>query len=297
MRGFYDKLIVVVFALLPCLCAAASTHIQIPMAQQQRSECFRDMTFAAINCNSLNLSSANKPSQLRKIYAIAKMQCDVIFLSDIRLSKKRTSGCIADLKNNFLTNPYESYSLYYNSSMNKRGVGILLKCGLHFSEIDRKADPGENYLAILIENTEGKKMIVVSIYGPNTHNQQFFTALCADVASLGDYPVIKAGDWNCTYDTAPVAANIDCFNMADVPNLRHSMYVNELCENLNLADPLRFLRPDAREFSYVSKNAARQTRSRIDFFLVSNDSLACVNNCTIDVTRLTKAFDHNTIST
>jgi len=45
----------------------------------------------------------------------------------------------------------------------------------------------------------------------------------------------------------------------------------------------------------VSKNAARPTRSRIDFFLVSTQLLPEIQPCSIDITRLSKAFDHNAV--
>jgi len=102
------KSFAVVFALTQL--AAASAQTAVERMQQQNYDCFSGMKFASVNCNSLNLSSANKPVQLRKIYAIAKLNCDVIFLSDTRLSKKSTSGCIADLRNNFTTNPYAQYT-------------------------------------------------------------------------------------------------------------------------------------------------------------------------------------------
>jgi len=173
------------------------------------------MSFSAVNCNSLNLSSANKPTQMKKIYAIAKMRSDVIFLSDIRLSKKSTSGCVIDLKNNFLTNPYESYALYFNSSMNKRGTGILIKSSLGISEINRYCDTDENFLVLLAESSKGKRVILASIYGPNSYKPQFFNALKNAVRNCGNLPVIIAGDWNCTVSQDPAADNIDCFNMAE----------------------------------------------------------------------------------
>jgi len=153
----------------------------------------------------------------------------------------------------------------------------------------------ENFLALLLEDPTGNRFIICSIYGPNSYNPQFFNLLRTDIRQLGNYPVVIGGDCNCTPSTDPINVNINCFNMIDVPNARQSQLVAELCDELNLADPFRFLHPNKSEFSYVAKNAARPTRSRIDFFLISRTILTEVFYCEIDMTRLTKAFDHNVI--
>jgi len=274
---------------------AASAQNNNSLATMDGTNFFKDLKISALNCNSLNLSATNKPAQLRKIYAIAKMKSDIILLSDTRLSKKSTSGCVRDLTNNFTTNPYASYRLIYNSTMNKRGTAILIKSGNDISDIATKKDGEENYLALLLQNREGKRAIVVSIYGPNTTNPRFFANLAADVLSLGNYPVLIAGDWNCTVSRDPVQINLDCFNMADIPNARHTELLAQLCDTLKVSDPFRFLWPEKEAYTYVSKNTVRQTRSRIDFFLISDDSLQSVHKCDIDITRLGRAFDHNAI--
>ena len=44
-----------------------------------------ELTFSSINCNSLNMSSAGKHNQTVKLYGVAKLKTDIIFMSDIRL--------------------------------------------------------------------------------------------------------------------------------------------------------------------------------------------------------------------
>jgi len=291
---FKLNLVISIVFLLSDWCVAAFAQTADVMQGPAEALSLAGLSFSSINCNSLNLSSANKPTQLKKLYAIAKLRSDVIFLSDVRLSKKSTSGCISDLRNNFLTNPYESYTLFYNSTMNKRGTGILIKSSLGLSEIAKKCDPDENYIVLLAESPQGKRIILASIYGPNTHKPNFFTNLRNDVLSFGGLPIIIGGDWNCTISTEPAATNIDCFNMTNTPNDRHSALIYDFCETLEVSDPFRFLYPNKEEYSYVSKNTVRPT-SRIDFFLNSTQLLPEVQTCSIDITRLSKAFDHNAI--
>ena len=68
---------------------------------------------------------------------------------------------------------------------------------------------------------------------------QFFCArLTHDIISLGNHPIILGGDWNCTYSNDVIANNIDCHNLRNLLNARHSRLLSNLCENLQLLNPL-----------------------------------------------------------
>jgi hypothetical protein len=73
------------------------------------------------------MSAAGKNNQALKIYGITKLRTDVILLSDIRVRNRNLVSVEEDLKNMFLNNPYGQYNLWFNSTSNKRGVGILIK--------------------------------------------------------------------------------------------------------------------------------------------------------------------------
>ena len=73
------------------------------------------------------MSTINKSMQKNKLYGITKLRTDIIFISDLRLSNRNLGSNIEELKGNFLMNPYGAYKFFYNSSMNKRGIGILIK--------------------------------------------------------------------------------------------------------------------------------------------------------------------------
>ena len=259
------------------------------------SDKFFNLKFSAVNCNSLNMANSTKIAQMKKIYSLAQINSDIIFLSDIRISQKNKSSGIKLLRKNFLTNPFKSYDFHYNSSMNKRGVGFLIKQDLSLSELNRISDVEENFLALLLQDQEGNKIIIVSIYGPNNKNETFFTNLDRSLTTLGKYPTIIGGDWNCTYSTEPVQNNIDCLNMVEVPNMRHSLLMRTLCDKHELSDPFRYLWPNRQDFTFVPRNDFQTNRSRLDFFLVSRDSLNHIQKCEIDHTTLNKSFDHKTI--
>jgi hypothetical protein len=133
-------------------------------------------TVSSINCNSLNLSQSAKWNQTLKICGITKLKSDIIFLSDIRVSNKNLVSAADDLTRLFQNNPYGKYEFYYNSTMNKRGVGILIKCALQTEVIAKRFTPDENVilLHVKIANTE---VILISIYGPNSGDAVFFENL------------------------------------------------------------------------------------------------------------------------
>jgi len=254
-----------------------------------------NLTFASINCNSLNMSSSSKLLQHAKLYGAAKLKTDVIFLSDIRLSNRNLVSNFNNIATIFRVNPYASYRFLHNSTQNKRGTGILIKHDIPFTERARRSDPDENYILLMAE-IKGNNLILGSIYGPNNHDNEFFTSLQRDIASLGDFFTVLGGDWNCTLSCNNIDNNIDCINMATPPNLRHSNYVSTLCENLNLMDPFRALHPLRRDFSYVPRAVGQLNRSRIDFFLVSRDLIPSVTECEICPHLQSKLFDHKAIT-
>jgi hypothetical protein len=91
------------------------------------------LSFACINVNSLNMSQANKPAQLRKLYGVLKLKTDIIFISDTRISNRNLISSENDLTSIFRNNQYGSYSTFFNSTSNKRGVGILISNKISYS--------------------------------------------------------------------------------------------------------------------------------------------------------------------
>jgi exonuclease III len=237
------------------------------------------------------MASINKPAQMRKIYGILKLKSDFIMLSDVRISNRNMVSSYQELVSIFRNNQYGSYSTFFNSTKNKRGVGILINNSLTFSELARRDDPEENYLLLRIR-IRGTTVIIGSVYGPNNYDNDFFNRLHHDIVSLGNYLVILAGDWNATYSSLPVEANPDCLNMANIPNLRHTEMIIDLCESLNLLEPYRSLQPYGKNFTFCPRTAGAINRSRIDFFLISDTLLDIVAECSVLDHLQSSMFDH-----
>jgi exonuclease III len=241
------------------------------------------------------MSNSAKWNQALKICGITKLKSDVIFLSDIRISNKNLVSSSKDLEHYFVNNPYEKYDFFFNSSRNKRGTGILLKKNCSYQILHQRAADDENSL-LLHANFKGTEIILISIYGSNNNDDGFFVQLDTWLTEFGNLPVIIGGDWNATYSTDRVEFNIDCLNMARLPNLSHSNKINELCEKFELMDPYRTLYPDKKDFTYVPRQVDSHNKSRVDFFLISEGLLDIVKDCTILPNLQNKLFDHKAIT-
>ncbi len=210
-------------------------------------------------CSKFRKSYTPPAARIRvKIYGITKLKTNIIFLSDIRLSNKSGVTDTASVSRNFLVNPYCSYKFFYNSSLNKRGVGILIKNSIPISDVLCIKDPEENFLLLRLV-IKGKTLILGSIYGPNNNDRNFFS-------HLGDYLfdevdrfiIILGGNWNCTFSTEAVNDNIDILNMHNSPNAPHSVALREMCVCLKLADPFRILYPLRHDFTYVPRCVSKK---------------------------------------
>jgi exonuclease III len=257
-----------------------------------------ELSVSCINCNSLNSSLGSDFNRNLKVNGITKLGSDVIFLSDTRLGNKSLVSCAEEVSKLFATNLNGSYDFFFNSTRNKRGVGILLNKSLPFSVQEQKADREENFLLLKVL-LRGETIILGSVYGPNNQNLEFFHSLKRNIRSLSEnnsIPVLLGGDWNCTLSADPVDINIDTYNMRSLPNLQHSLILNEMCNDLDLIDPFRLLHFDKIDFSYAPRSEAMRNKSRIDFFLISGGLSRRVNQCHICPTLQNRLFDHRAVN-
>jgi hypothetical protein len=141
-----------------------------------------NISVSSINCNSLNCSISSKQNQNLKINGITKLSSDIILLGDIRLSNKNLTLCADEVKKLFLVNMFDAYELIYNSSLNKRGVGILINKKLCFTLQNIINDQEENFLLakLLIQ---GECIVIGSVYGPNSQN----IAFCSKRGNPGNF--------------------------------------------------------------------------------------------------------------
>jgi exonuclease III len=193
----------------------------------------------------------------------------------------------------FLTNSSKSYNFFYNSSKNSRGVGILFDNSLNIVIKDTYKDSMENILGFNVD-IDGISVYIASVYGPNDNDKDFFNDLAGMLSKYPNIPYIIGGDWNATYSTADVRANIDIINMQSPPSRLRSGWLNDISCSFSLVDPYRALHPTRRDFTFLPKGS-KKNRSRLDYFLISHNILQSVRSCTISESLACSLFDHKAV--
>jgi len=247
--------------------------------------CLAGISFCIQNCNSLNVTTIK--NQDIKISAVVNYGTDVILLSDTRMNGK-------DL---ILSEKFRlRYKMYANSTRNSRGVAVLISNNIHHEVLETIRDPDENYilLRLVIRDTE---LIIGSVYGPNVDAgcEIFYDNLQNRLAAWRNVPIIIGGDWNATYSDLDVNENPDVLFMRNIPSRIRSGMVGELCRAVSVTDPFRTLNPDLKEFTYNPSGVLRKNRSRIDFFLITDDLYAQLEKCNIAQGYCKKTFDHKPV--
>jgi exonuclease III len=255
------------------------------------------VSFDIQNCNSFNLAGLSSNLDL-KIAAITTNGADIIFLSDTRLVSLQGVSASQRLKNCLRDCSIKKYELISNSTMNSRGVAVLVSTEIDFTVSNNFRDIDENFL-ILECTINGVRYGIGAVYGPNNTSRSFYNGLSTVIRTLqasGITNLVIGGDWNTTWDRRPVTENIDTFCMAGLPNAKNSELLENMCNEFGLIDPFRALYPDRREYTYLPFGNVRLNRSRLDFFIISNTMLDMVHDCTVDCSLKCKLFDHKCVT-
>jgi hypothetical protein len=84
--------------------------------------------------------------------------------------------------------------------------------------------------------------------------------------------------------------------MASIPSKKRSLKIATLARSLNLTDPYRFFNPEKRDFTFIPNILNNRNRSRLDFFLISEDLIPDCKNATIPHALSSKLLDHKQIA-
>ena len=133
----------------------------------------------------------------------------------------------------------------------------------------------------MVGTVAGDNVAIGAVYGPNDDTVALFNFLNTVLPDFRDHAIIIGGDWNTTVSSLPPEINPDIFNMRAIPSQTRSDWLNEVITRNKLTDPFRYLNPNLMDFSYNPYGNARKNRSRIDFFLVSENILGCAKKCEI----------------
>jgi exonuclease III len=183
---------------------------------------------------------------------------------------------------------------YHNSPTSSRGVGILVSKNLNFIKNGEFKDRKGNLLLIKAQ-INSYEIVIGAIYGPNDNDANFFRDLEFGMDQLGCNKILVGGDWNATWDPRPAENNIDVINMASIPSRFRTEQIKRIAAKFGLTDPFRALHPIRREFTYIPNARINLNRSRIDFFLISENEIPHVTDASIIPALSSTSFDHKKI--
>ena len=105
--------------------------------------------------------------------------------------------------------------------------------------------------------------MIVSLYGPNRDNPEFYAELEERISEVGFENLITGGDWNLVLDFT-----LDYYNYKHFNNAKAQEQVENLMINLDLLDIWREIHPEMRRYTWRRNTPLQQ--SRLDFFLISD---------------------------
>jgi exonuclease III len=231
----------------------------------------------------------------KKIATLLNTGADIILLSDIKLNSSIQSHATNDILKQI---SYKNYDMVHNSLYASRGVGILFKKNIGLVINSKRADRSGNLLGVRC-TVDDCQLTLISVYGPNDNNREFYADLRGIIDDLnGDNNILTiiGGDFNSTWDTSPANENIDVINMHQIPSRERSIKIREIADLYKLTDPFRFLYPTRSDFSYIPNARGNRNRSRIDQFMISESHINIVKDCTIGCNRLSTMFDHKPVN-
>ena len=237
------------------------------------------VTIVAQNVRSFNCADRSFKKAKSKICNLLSSNPDILFLSEIKLSKKQTKLNLERLAKLAKNGPY---TCYFNSNTNARGVGIIVKNQFCDKVEQVYADPDENGLILKCQKKD-LEIFLIGLYLPNQQDQ--VRKLVDLIPSNAN--IILAGDLNTVLDlNADVKNNVDLVNRPQIPNIQTSKLINALIEKHSLVDTFRVKNPNVFQASHYSKNGG----ARLDHILISkNLSNRCDN---MFYKKFHKDFDH-----
>ena len=155
-----------------------------------------------------------------------------------------------------------------------RGVAILLNNNFEYKIKNERIDDIGNMICLDIEIEEKFTVSMINIYGPNVDSPGFYSELDEYISlSTSDF-VIICGDFNLLQDF-----ELDCCNYRALNNQNARKELLNLKDVHNLSNPWRIHNPHVSTFTWFKKNPIK--KSKLDFFLISNELLSLVENISI----------------
>lgn len=201
---------------------------------------------------SWNVKGLNGPTKRGKIFAhLKKLKSEIIYLQETHL-------CSSDhlrLKKSWVGQIFHS-----NFNSKERGTAILINKNIQFMSSSVIADPQGRYI-IVSGSLYHVPVLLVNVYAPNWDDVSFINKLISLLPDLNSHLLIFGGDINCVMDPS-----LDRSNPKSLSNSKMAQALSTFMDQVGSVDPLRFLFPHSKVYSYFSQ--VHHSYSRIDYFFL-----------------------------
>lgn len=226
-----------------------------------------------LTCISWNVRGINSPIKRKKILTYLKRQSvDIALIQESHLT---------DLEHLKLRRDWVGSVFYSSYSSNARGVALLIHKNINFKlNLIERDKEGRFLLVDCVLNTH--RVTLVNIYGPNYDDPGFFQNLLMKLAAI-EGPCIVGGDFNLV-----LKPSLDRSSPRPVSLSKAAVVLKQGIKDIGMEEVWRTLHPKQKDFSCYS--ITHNTYSRIDMFLVAQDMISSIKDCSY----LAATFsDHN----
>lgn len=214
---------------------------------------------------SWNVRGLNKLTKLKQVMnRLKNLHSKIIFLQEVHLTISEIKHVRRRWTGQVVHATYNNYA---------HGVLILIHKTIPFQLTNIVQDPQGRFV-IAQGNILSIALNLASIYGPNEDKPKFFENLFLTLSSLHGLNII-GGDFNCTLDPL-----VDRSTKSNPQKSQSRKTIIQYMTDLNLTEIWRKLNPGKLEYSCYS--GIHKSRSRIDYFLVSQELVSKIKNCWYD---------------
>ena len=173
----------------------------------------------------------------------------------------------------FIRNLWGAECIVAGNNKASCGVAILFKNNFEYKISDVIRDEEGRYIILSMECL-GQKITIGNIYGPSSGDHpEFFDKIIEHVNMLDNDRIILGGDWNVTLNPS-----IDTNNRHVYRN-RSRTVIKNFMDQFTLIDIYREMHTNVRKYTWRRFNSTQ--RSRLDYFLISDELTAIVDKADI----------------
>uniref|UniRef100_A0A3P9LVN4 exodeoxyribonuclease III n=1 Tax=Oryzias latipes TaxID=8090 RepID=A0A3P9LVN4_ORYLA len=202
--------------------------------------------------------AGTREKRLKIMTKLKDFQTDFAFLQETHMSSSSVNIlATADFSN--------VYSACYNSR--QRGVAILIKKEVKFTEANKVIDPEGRFIIVTL-STQKMQLCLANVYAPNVNDPSFFHSFFSALSEHTEKTLIIASDLNTCLDPEMDRLN----NTGNLTTGQSTNTVKQYMEDFGLCDIWRSFHPTKRTCTFFS--TVHQSYSRLDYFLVKSSLLS-----------------------